>query len=171
MVAFGLVVAQKARDHGRVRGGGNSRSFGAGRFEAVAPMSTQNEEQRETDLRQKRERLAGSIKVLMELLELPCAALDDPHPPCREAAKRDADALAHAIKMMQGDPEAGCPWVEAAAQESRNREFYQGIVTQIGEMFGPPAYTSDDGSVQDSVLALKVPELVKALLSKKKKRV
>lgn len=133
-------------------------------------MSTRDEEQRKVDLRQKRERLAGSIKVLMELLELPCAALGDPDPQCRAAAERDANALSHAIKMMQGDPEAGCLWVEATAQETRNREFYQGIVTQIGEMFGAPAYTSDDGSVQDHVLALKVPELVKALLSKKKKR-
>lgn len=132
-------------------------------------MSTQDEEQRETDLRQKRERAAETIKVLIEILEVPCEALNDPNPDVRVAAKRDADALSHAIKMMQGDPDAGGPWVEMAAQEARNREFYQGIITQIGELFGPLAYTSDDGSVQDSVLALKVPELVKALLSKKKR--
>jgi hypothetical protein len=51
-------------------------------------------------------------------------------------------------------------WIETARQHARNEDFYRGIVTQIGEMFGEAARTSDDGSVQQSVLALKVPELV-----------
>ncbi len=56
-------------------------------------------------------------------------------------------------------------WMDSAAQFSRNEEFYRGIVTQIGEMFGEAAKTSDDGSIQEDVLALKVPELVAALIS------
>ena len=56
-------------------------------------------------------------------------------------------------------------WLETAAQFQRNAEFYHGIVTEIGEMFGTAAKTSDDGSIQDSVLALKVPELVRAALA------
>lgn len=56
-------------------------------------------------------------------------------------------------------------WMDSAAQFGRNADFYHGIVTQIGEMFGDAAKTSNDGSVQEDVLALKVPELVKKLLS------
>ena len=55
-------------------------------------------------------------------------------------------------------------WKETAAQYARNEEFYRDIVEQIGEMFGEAARTSDDGSIQDSVLALKVPALVAAAL-------
>lgn len=55
-------------------------------------------------------------------------------------------------------------WMDTAAQYSRNEEFYRGIVTRIGDLFGEAARTSDDGSIQDSVLALKVPELVKKAL-------
>ncbi len=51
-------------------------------------------------------------------------------------------------------------WIETAKQHLRNEEFYHGIVNRIGEPFGVAARTSDDGSVQQDVLALKVPELV-----------
>ena len=50
-------------------------------------------------------------------------------------------------------------WMDTAREFSNGLEFYRGIVQQTGAHFGPAAYTSDDGSVQDSVLALKVPEL------------
>lgn len=56
-------------------------------------------------------------------------------------------------------------WCDTAAMHLRNEEFYCGIVTKIGEMFGEAARTSDDGSMQDSVLALKVPDLVRAELA------
>jgi hypothetical protein len=39
------------------------------------------------------------------------------------------------------------------------------MVIKIGAMLGPDAYISDDGSVQDSVLCAKVPELVARKLS------
>jgi predicted butyrate kinase (DUF1464 family) len=51
-------------------------------------------------------------------------------------------------------------WMSSAAEFSNNAEFYRGIVHKIGDHFGAAARTSDDGSVQDHVLALKVPELV-----------
>lgn len=54
-------------------------------------------------------------------------------------------------------------WVESARHFANGQEFYQGIVRQIGRLFGEVACTSDDGSVQGDVLALKVPELVEAL--------
>jgi hypothetical protein len=54
-------------------------------------------------------------------------------------------------------------WQETAGQAMRDRDFYRSIVTQIGEMFGDAAKTSDDGTVQQDVLALKVPECVRRL--------
>ena len=60
-------------------------------------------------------------------------------------------------------------WEESARLYAGNAEFYRGLVREIGAMFGPVAYTSDDGSVQDEVLALKVPELVAAALAERAK--
>ena len=54
-------------------------------------------------------------------------------------------------------------WIESARHFAAGQEFYQGIVRRCGAALGPAAYTSDDGSVQDDVLALVVPELVEAV--------
>jgi hypothetical protein len=74
---------------------------------------------------------------------------------------------------MELQPSQGLPWngaeqaiADAVKPFADSAEFYRGIVTQIGELLGPEAKTSDDGSVQLDVLALKVPELVKKLLEK-----
>jgi hypothetical protein len=56
-------------------------------------------------------------------------------------------------------------WINAAAMHHRNEEYYRGLVDKIGEMLGPEAYTADDGTVLDSVLRSKVPELVAARLA------
>lgn len=56
-------------------------------------------------------------------------------------------------------------WMDTAASACRDVEFYRNIVCEVGEMFGEEAKISDDGSIQQDVLALKVPELVKRLLS------
>lgn len=56
-------------------------------------------------------------------------------------------------------------WCDTAAQHLRNEEYYRGLVIKIGAMLGPDAYVSDDGSVQDSVLCAKIPEMVAKLLS------
>lgn len=58
-------------------------------------------------------------------------------------------------------------WMDTSAQAYRDADFYRGIIYQIGDMFGVEAKTSDDGSVQQDVLCLKVPELVSKLISKK----
>lgn len=68
------------------------------------------------------------------------------------------DTIEHAIQMRDD-------WFKTALFHCRNEEYYRGLVTKIGEMFGEPAYTSDDGSVQQDVLCAKVPELVAAELS------
>jgi hypothetical protein len=56
-------------------------------------------------------------------------------------------------------------WINAAAMHHRNEEYYRGLLDQIGAALGTEAYTSDDGSMQDSVLRSKVPELVLARLT------
>lgn len=78
--------------------------------------------------------------------------------------QRHAAVVAERDQMRRERDEAREGWKEPAAQFARNADFYRGLVTQIGEMFGEAARTSDDGSVQDSVLALKVPELVRQAL-------
>lgn len=55
-------------------------------------------------------------------------------------------------------------WMHIAADGWKGAEFYRGIIDQCGAAIGPDAYTSDDGSVQQDVLALKLPELVKQLV-------
>lgn len=55
-------------------------------------------------------------------------------------------------------------WIGTANHHARNEEYYRGLVVQIGEMIGPSAYISDDGSVQEDVLCAKVPELVARLV-------
>ena len=54
-------------------------------------------------------------------------------------------------------------WEDTAAQAYRDADFYRGIVIRIGEPFGVAAKTSDDGSIQENVLALRVPELVEGM--------
>src|SRR5690606_19989691 len=51
-------------------------------------------------------------------------------------------------------------WKEMAKDFADSTEFYRNIVVSIGELLGEEAYISDDGSVQSSVLTLKVKELV-----------
>jgi hypothetical protein len=54
-------------------------------------------------------------------------------------------------------------WIEFAAQQQRNTNFYMGILDECAEKLGAEAYTSDDGSVQDSPVRLKIPELIAKL--------
>lgn len=58
-------------------------------------------------------------------------------------------------------------WMEIARQHCVNEQFYQCIVSNVGDRFGVVARTSDDGSVQEDVLALKVPELVADALAER----
>lgn len=65
---------------------------------------------------------------------------------------KERDELQHQLDGM----------TDMAAWWQRSSEFYRGLVQRCGEVFGVAAYTADDGSVMDDVLALKVPELVEA---------
>lgn len=75
------------------------------------------------------------------------AALDLPTPETIEEAVRQRNA-----------------WIDSAAMFHRNAEYYRDLLDEIGAMLGPDAYTSDDGSIQDSVLRAKLPELTRAAL-------
>ncbi len=57
-------------------------------------------------------------------------------------------------------------WKETARQFHQNEIFYRGIVHQVGELLGRDCYVSDDGSVQDEVLALKVVDVLRDRLAK-----
>jgi hypothetical protein len=67
------------------------------------------------------------------------------------------------LKGIAGEKGEG-GWMETAALESRNKDYYRGLVVEIGGLFGILARTSDDGSVQADVLCAKVPELVRRLV-------
>lgn len=51
-------------------------------------------------------------------------------------------------------------WVESAAQFSRNEDYYRGLLDQIAVSIDPEAYTADDGSVYDTPVRAKLPELI-----------
>lgn len=57
-------------------------------------------------------------------------------------------------------------WMQTAAQNQRNADYYRGLVFECGESIGKEAFTADDGSISDDVLCAKVPELVAKLVEK-----
>lgn len=58
-------------------------------------------------------------------------------------------------------------WVESACQFSRNEDYYRGLLDRIGNALGPDAFTADAGSISESVLRAKLPELVEALVAQR----
>ncbi len=54
-------------------------------------------------------------------------------------------------------------WRETARMMADGNNFYRGIVDKVGKAIGEEAYVCDDGSVSQSVLALKLVELVEKL--------
>lgn len=68
--------------------------------------------------------------------------------------------LETAIKKRDDAVRQAEGWMESAASFSRGQDFYHGLITEMGEVIGKPAYTSDDGSIQQEVLALKVRDIV-----------
>jgi hypothetical protein len=57
-------------------------------------------------------------------------------------------------------------WMDTAAQNLRNTDFYRNLLVKCAENLGPlkhKAYIQDDGGVVDSPLALKIPGLVAEL--------
>ncbi len=56
-------------------------------------------------------------------------------------------------------------WIDLAAQNQRNTDYYRGLLISCGEAIGKEAYIQDDGGVVQDVLCAKVPELVKGLVN------
>lgn len=54
-------------------------------------------------------------------------------------------------------------FMQTAADYARGAEYYRGIIDQCGAHIGIEAFTSDDGTVQEDVLAAKLPGLVQKL--------
>ncbi len=52
-------------------------------------------------------------------------------------------------------------YMESARLFSKNTDYYTGLLDKIAKNFGKDAFISDDGSVQDSPLRAKMPQLVK----------
>ena len=56
-------------------------------------------------------------------------------------------------------------WMDTAAQNQRNADYYRGLLVRCGEAIGKRAYIADDGSRSEDVLCAKVPELVEKAFS------
>lgn len=83
-----------------------------------------------------------------------------------ELCEKDATIAEQAatIARLEGERDG---WERTAADMANGMAFYRDIVRQAGQHFGPAVYTSDDGSVQDEVLAPKVPELAAAVVAER----
>ena len=55
-------------------------------------------------------------------------------------------------------------WKEFASQQSRNVEYYRGLLDEIGVLVGEEAYRTDDNEIVTEVLKAKLPELVEKLI-------
>ena len=51
-------------------------------------------------------------------------------------------------------------WMDTAAQNQRNTDYYRGLLVKCGEAIGKRAYIADDGTIAEDVLCAKIPELV-----------
>lgn len=51
-------------------------------------------------------------------------------------------------------------WMETAAQECGNTDYYRGLLDRCGRAIGDRAYTCDDGSISEDVLRAKIPEII-----------
>lgn len=54
-------------------------------------------------------------------------------------------------------------WMSLAAEAQRNSCFYMGLLDECAKHLGPEVYCSDDGSIQDSPIRIKIPELVEKI--------
>ena len=60
-------------------------------------------------------------------------------------------------------------WMDTAAQNQRNTDYYRELLVQCGEFIGEPAYIQDDGGRAEDVLCAKIPGLVCAAFRKGRK--
>ena len=51
-------------------------------------------------------------------------------------------------------------WMDIAAQNQRNTEYYRGLLERCGKALGVRAYIADDGTEMNDVLCAKIPEII-----------
>lgn len=87
------------------------------------------------------------------------ARLEDLRNRVTDCHKQVADAIGR-IDRVAGERDH---WKETAKQHARNEEFYRDLLDKVAAHLGPDVFVSDDGSVQDSPVRLKIPALVERL--------
>lgn len=55
-------------------------------------------------------------------------------------------------------------WMMMLALSRKSADYYVGLLDECAKHIGTPAYTADDGTVGDSPIRAKLPELVKQLV-------
>lgn len=53
-------------------------------------------------------------------------------------------------------------WMELVAQNSRDKDYYRGLLVKCGEAIGERAYIQDDGGKSEDVLYAKIPEIIES---------
>jgi len=86
---------------------------------------------------------------MTEAREIAAHCWCDPETKDREMDTVLAEAVARRIAV----------WMETAAQNEQNADYYRKLVVRCGKAIGLAAYTCDDGSISEDVLCDKVPEL------------
>jgi len=51
-------------------------------------------------------------------------------------------------------------WMQTAAQNQRNTDYYRGLLEKCGEAIGDRSFICDDGTKSEDVLCAKVPEII-----------
>ena len=51
-------------------------------------------------------------------------------------------------------------WMDTAAENQRNADYYRGLVVRCGKAIGMRAYMQDDGGLCEEVLCAKVPDII-----------
>ena len=74
--------------------------------------------------------------------------------------------LENGEQLIQNVAESIANWMETAAQNQRNTDYYRHLLVKIGEMIGDESYIQDDGGISEDVLCAKIPELVEKYIIK-----
>lgn len=51
-------------------------------------------------------------------------------------------------------------WMDTAAQNQKNADYYRMLLEDCGESIGEQAYICDDGTRSESVLCAKIPDII-----------
>jgi len=78
----------------------------------------------------------------------------------------ETQLIAMDVRLGEAFAKRLAAWMEIAAQHARNEDFYRDLLFECAKHLGPEVFVSDDGSIQDEPLLLKVPELIEKLVSR-----